>query len=85
MAKSHLQEIAEWGSTRGGDGAGGKGTVEQGSAVFADQCAARHGTFGEGEGRFPKRVSGAGDPSGRPAEADDRQLLAVCADIVGLH
>jgi hypothetical protein len=28
--------------------------------VFADQCAACHGTFGEGEGRFPKFVGGAG-------------------------
>ena len=38
----------------------GKGTVERGSEVFADQCAACHGTFGEGEGRFPKLVGGAG-------------------------
>jgi cytochrome c len=28
--------------------------------VFADQCAACHGTFGEGEGRYPKLVGGAG-------------------------
>ena len=48
---------------RGDDGAGlppGKGTVERGTEVFADQCAACHGTFGEGEGRFPKLVGGAG-------------------------
>ena len=38
----------------------GKGTVERGTEVFADQCAACHGTFGEGEGRFPKLVGGAG-------------------------
>ena len=28
--------------------------------MFAEQCAACHGTFGEGEGRFPKLVGGIG-------------------------
>jgi DMSO/TMAO reductase YedYZ molybdopterin-dependent catalytic subunit len=32
--------------------------VERGAAVFADQCAACHGTFGEGEGRYPKLAGG---------------------------
>jgi cytochrome c len=57
-------EIAGWDiDVRGGDGAGlppGKGTVARGSEVYAEQCAACHGTFGEGEGRFPKLVGGAG-------------------------
>jgi cytochrome c len=57
-------EIAGWDiDVRGGDGAGlppGKGTVGRGSEVYAEQCAACHGTFGEGEGRFPKLVGGAG-------------------------
>jgi len=57
-------QIAGWNiDARGDDGAGlppGKGTVERGTEVFADQCAACHGTFGEGEGRFPKLVGGAG-------------------------
>ncbi len=38
----------------------GSGTVERGAEVFADQCAACHGTFGEGAGRFPKLAGGAG-------------------------
>ena len=33
---------------------------DRGAEVYAEQCAACHGTFGEGEGRFPKLVGGAG-------------------------
>jgi mono/diheme cytochrome c family protein len=62
--KATAEQIAGWDiDARGDDGAGlppGKGTVERGAEVFADQCAACHGTFGEGEGRFPKLVGGAG-------------------------
>src|SRR5665647_456120 len=58
------EQIAGWDiDARGDDGGGlppGKGTVERGTEVFADQCAACHGTFGEGEGRFPKLAGGAG-------------------------
>ena len=54
------EQIAGWDiDVRGDDGAGlppGKGTVDRGADVFAEQCAACHGTFGEGEGRFPKLV-----------------------------
>jgi S-disulfanyl-L-cysteine oxidoreductase SoxD len=57
-------EIAGWDiDVRGDDGAGlpsGKGSVAKGTEVYADQCAICHGTFGEGEGRFPKLVGGAG-------------------------
>ena len=57
-------QIAGWDiDVRGEDGAGlpeGKGTVERGADVYAEQCAACHGTFGEGEGRFPKLVGGVG-------------------------
>jgi S-disulfanyl-L-cysteine oxidoreductase SoxD len=57
-------EIAGWDiDVRGNDGAGlpaGKGSVQRGADVFAEQCAACHGTFGEGEGRFPKLVGGNG-------------------------
>jgi mono/diheme cytochrome c family protein len=62
--KATPEEIAGWDiDARGDDGAGlppGNGTVERGSEVFADQCAACHGTFGEGEGRFPKLAGGTG-------------------------
>jgi cytochrome c len=58
------EEIAGWDiDVRGDDGAGlppGSGTVERGAAVFAEQCSACHGTFGEGEGRFPKLAGGEG-------------------------
>jgi S-disulfanyl-L-cysteine oxidoreductase SoxD len=68
-------EIKGWNiDARGDDGAGlppGKGSVEKGAEVFADQCAACHGTFGEGEGRFPKLVGGGG------TLRDDRPELTV--------
>ena len=57
-------QIAGWDiDGRGQDGAGlppGKGTVDKGAEVYAEQCAACHGTFGEGEGRFPKLAGGVG-------------------------
>ena len=59
---------------RGEDGVGlppGSGTVRRGEDVYAEQCAACHGTFGEGEGRFPKLVGGAG------TLRDDRPELTV--------
>ncbi len=55
-------EMAGWNiDVHGQDGAGlppGKGTVDHGADVFAVQCAACHGTFGEGEGRYPKLMGG---------------------------
>jgi S-disulfanyl-L-cysteine oxidoreductase SoxD len=63
-SKATPEQIAGWDiDARGGDGLGlppGNGTVERGTAVYAEQCAACHGTFGEGEGRFPKLVGGIG-------------------------
>ncbi len=58
------EQIAGWDlDVRGDDGAGlppGKGSVEQGAELFAQQCATCHGTFGEGEGRYPKLAGGEG-------------------------
>jgi cytochrome c len=58
------EEIANWDiDVRGSDGKGlppGKGSVDQGAEVFADQCAACHGTFGEGVDRWPKLAGGEG-------------------------
>jgi cytochrome c len=69
------EQMAGWDiDARGDDGAGlpaGQGTVERGSEVYAEQCAACHGTFGEGEGRFPKLAGGAG------TLRDDRPELTV--------
>ena len=42
----------------------GKGTVDRGAEIYAEQCAACHGTFGEGEGRFPKLIGGDGTLTG---------------------
>jgi cytochrome c len=57
-------EIAGWNiDARGADGVGlppGKGDVDHGSEVFIQQCAPCHGTFGEGEGRYPKLMGGEG-------------------------
>jgi cytochrome c len=52
--------IAGWSIAVRPDGQGlppGSGTVDHGADVFAAQCSACHGTFGEGEGRYPKLVS----------------------------
>ncbi|MGE9008428.1 c-type cytochrome [Leptospira interrogans] len=69
------EQIVGWDiDARGEDGAGlpaGRGGVIRGSEVYAEQCAACHGTFGEGEGRFPKLVGGAG------TLRDDRPELTV--------
>lgn len=54
------QQTAGWAIEARPDGQGlppGSGTVARGGDVYAQQCAACHGTFGEGEGRFPKLVS----------------------------
>jgi mono/diheme cytochrome c family protein len=73
--KATPEQVAGWDiDARGDDGAGlpaGKGTVKRGSDVYAEQCAACHGTFGEGEGRFPKLAGGAG------TLRDDRPELTV--------
>lgn len=58
------EEIAGWDiDVRGDDGVGlpeGKGTVDHGAEVYAQQCALCHGTFGEGAGRYPKLMGGEG-------------------------
>ena len=65
-------EIAGWNiDVRGQDGVGlpdGKGTVDHGADVFAQQCATCHGTFGEGEGRYPKLMGGEGTLTGERPE-----------------
>lgn len=58
------EEIAGWDiDVRGDDGVGlppGSGTVDKGAEVYVQQCAVCHGTFGEGEGRYPKLIGGEG-------------------------
>jgi S-disulfanyl-L-cysteine oxidoreductase SoxD len=56
-------QIAGWDIDARPDGAGlppGSGTVAKGADVYGEQCAACHGTFGEGEARYPKLTGGEG-------------------------
>ena len=51
------RQIAGWSIAVRPDGQGlpqGRGSVDEGANVYAEQCASCHGTFGEGEARFPK-------------------------------
>jgi cytochrome c len=56
-------EIAAWDIDVRPDGLGlppGKGSVREGERVFTEQCAACHGEFGEGVGRWPAIAGGRG-------------------------
>ncbi|MBU6499139.1 MAG: cytochrome c [Rhodospirillales bacterium] len=55
-------QIAGWAISVRPDGQGlppGHGNVDHGADVFAQQCAPCHGTFGEGETRYPKLAGGS--------------------------
>jgi len=57
------EEIVGWDIDIRPDGQGlpaGKGTVKQGEAIYLQQCAACHGEFGEGAGRWPIVAGGEG-------------------------
>jgi S-disulfanyl-L-cysteine oxidoreductase SoxD len=58
------EQIAGWDiDIRGPDGAGlpaGKGNVAAGEELYMTQCAACHGEFGEGAGRYPELIGGRG-------------------------
>jgi cytochrome c len=64
-------EIAGWDIDIRPDGQGlppGRGSVKDGEAVYMSRCAACHGEFGEGAGRWPMIAGGKGslasnDPS----------------------
>ena len=54
-------QIDGWSIAVRPDGQGlppGKGTCRKGADIYVDQCAACHGTFGEGETRYPKLAGG---------------------------
>lgn len=62
-------QIAGWSIAVRPDGQGlppGRGTVDKGADIYAQNCAACHGTFGEGEGRFPKLAGGGKLTGDRP-------------------
>lgn len=57
------EEIAAWDIDVRPDGLGlpeGRGTVEEGEALFSDNCASCHGDFGEGVDRWPVLAGGDG-------------------------
>jgi cytochrome c len=57
------QEIAGWDIDVRPDGQGlpdGKGSVAEGEEIYMVKCAACHGEFGEGAGRWPVLASGKG-------------------------
>jgi cytochrome c len=56
-------EIKAWDTDVRFDGAGlppGRGTVKQGDQLYQERCAACHGEFGEGAGRWPVLAGGHG-------------------------
>ncbi len=65
------EQIAGWAIGVRPDGQGlpdGHGSVKDGDEVYANTCAACHGTFGEGAGRYP-RLAGEGKlTGGRPEQ-----------------
>jgi len=64
-------EIAAWDIDVRPDGLGlppGKGSVKQGEELYLMQCAACHGEFGEGAGRWPPIAGGAGSLKGENPE-----------------
>lgn len=57
------QEIAAWDIDVRPDGQGlppGRGSVKQGEEIYLERCAACHGEFGEGAGRWPVLAGGRG-------------------------
>lgn len=64
------EEIRAWDIDVRPDGVGlpkGHGTVEEGETLYAKKCAACHGEFGEGAGRWPVLAGGQGSlKSDRP-------------------
>ncbi|MEI2386760.1 cytochrome c [Breoghania sp. JC706] len=57
------EEVAAWDIDVRPDGLGlpeGHGTVAEGEVLFTDNCAACHGDFGEGVGRWPVLAGGQG-------------------------
>lgn len=55
------EQIAGWDIDVRPDGLGlppGSGSVEDGEMLYEEQCAECHGSFGEGEGRYPSLAGG---------------------------
>ena len=60
---ANKEQIAGWDIDIRPDGVGlpeGSGSVEDGEYLYEDKCVHCHGTFGEGEGRYPVLAGGQG-------------------------
>jgi S-disulfanyl-L-cysteine oxidoreductase SoxD len=60
---AHADELKAWSISILPDGRGlpvGKGTAKKGEELFVEKCAACHGEFGEGVGRWPVLAGGTG-------------------------
>ena len=69
-ATTTAAEIEGWAIAVRPDGQGlpaGSGSVKDGDEIYATNCAACHGTFGEGAGRYP-RIAGEGKLTGERPE-----------------
>ncbi len=67
-------EISAWDKDVRPDGQGlppGQGSVAQGEEIYLERCAACHGDFGEGAGRWPALAGG------QDSLTDDRPLKTV--------
>ena len=61
--EAKAEELKAWDIDIRPDGLGlpvGQGSVKQGEEIFINQCAACHGEFGEGVGRWPALAGGRG-------------------------
>lgn len=75
------EEIKAWDTDVRPDGQGlpvGKGTVKQGDALFQTHCAACHGEFGEGVGRWPVLAGGHGTLK---ADRPDKTIGSFWSDL----
>jgi mono/diheme cytochrome c family protein len=63
------EQITGWSIAVRPDGQGlpaGRGSVEEGANIYAEQCAGCHGIFGEGTARYPKLAGGGKLTEDRP-------------------
>lgn len=62
-------QIAGWSIAVRSDGEGlppGHGSVDEGANIYIAQCSSCHGTFGEGEARYPKLAGSGSLTADRP-------------------
>lgn len=79
------EEIAAWDTDVQADGRGlppGRGTVKQGEEIFLARCAACHGEFGQGAGRWPALAGGKGSLQ---ADRPDKTIGSFWPELAPLY